>query len=171
MTTSSMSSRPPSLRAGLPLLVLVGLAALASVRGLLHDLHVVESGHPLTLLLVFGPLVVWVAVAVIWSSRPFVSLLVTGLMYGTILGLTHIVLWDVNLAGADQPALGGNLDGVLPPIVEAVLLRGAAFVSSLVLGAALGAVTGLIAWSIRRLPALGRLPLAVRTSPVDDSRR
>jgi hypothetical protein len=155
-----MPAASPTQRFGLPFLVLLGLAAVASVRGLLHDLHVVETGDPVTVVLALVPLLLWVAVAVVWSRRPFLSLLVAGLLHGILLGSIHVALWDVNLAGAGiaSPALGGELAGVLPPPLEAVLLRGAAFTSSLFVGAVLGAVAGLIAWGLRRLPALARLP-------------
>lgn len=159
MTTKPLA-RTRSTRLGLPLLALLGLAVLASLRGVLHDLHLVESGSPLTLVFVIVPLIVWVAVAVVWSSRPFVSLLVAGLLHGLLLGATHLLLWDANLAGAgiDQPALGGALAGVLPPLLEAVLLRVAAFVSSVIVGAVLGSVAGLLAWALRRLPVFAPLP-------------
>jgi hypothetical protein len=147
-------------RLGLPFIAILGLALLASVRGVLHDMHVVETGDPVTVLLALAPLVVWIVVAVIWSRRPFVSLLVAGVVHGVFLAATHLALWDINLSGSgvDEPALGGNLAGVLPPVVEAVLLRLAAALSSVVVGVVLGAVAGLIAGAIRRIPALAALP-------------
>ena len=137
------------------------------MRGILHDLHVTAEGDALNLVLVIVPPLVWVFVAVVWSRRPFVSLLSAGVLYGVLLGLTHLALWDVNLsaAGLPQPALGGNLEGVLPAGAEAVLFRGAALLSSVFVGAALGAVAGVVAWAVRRIPALAALPGAQPTSP------
>lgn len=157
--TTPVPARPRGL--GLPVVVIVGLALLASVRGVLHDLHLTQEGEPFNLVLVVVPPVIWVVVAVIWSRRPFVSLLAAGILHGALLGLTHVVLWDVNLAaaGLPQPSLGGNLEGVLPPLVEAILLRGAVVVSSLAVGLVLGAVAGIVAWAIRRIPGL---PTAAR---------
>jgi hypothetical protein len=146
-------------RLGLPFVVLLSLAALAAVRGVLHDLHVVDSGDLLTPLLAIGPVVVWIAVAVLWSRRPFISLLATGVLYGVLLAATHLILWDINLAGSTQPALGGTLSGVLPPLLEAALLRVAAALSSIGLGLVMGVAAGGIAWALRRIPALRALPI------------
>jgi hypothetical protein len=73
-------------------------------------------------------------------------------VYGVLLAVTHVLLWDLNLqiAGVEPPALGGNLEGVLPGWLEAVLLRGAASLSSLLVGLAVGAATGLVAWLLQR---------------------
>ncbi len=144
---------PRARRLGLPLPVIVLLATLPAVRGVLHDLGVAREDHPLTLALALVPLLVWVVVAVAASTRPFLSLLAAGAGYGILLALVHVVLWDVNLAtsGAAGPRLGGALEGVLAPWLEAVLLRGAAATSSLLVGLAVGAATGLLALGIRRI--------------------
>ncbi|WP_395245717.1 hypothetical protein ACGGZK_07850 [Agromyces sp. MMS24-K17] len=146
------SPRPTNHRLGLPLLAIIGLGALAAVRGVLHDVNVIQEGQLINLAFVFVPLVVWVVVAVAWSTRPFLSLLAAGGVYGVLLGITHIALWDVNIAtsGIEAPALGGNLEGVLAPWLEAVVLRGASAMSSIVVGLVVGALCGLLAWLIRR---------------------
>jgi hypothetical protein len=47
--------------------------------------------------------------------------------------------------------LGGNLEGVLDPGLEAIVFRISAFFSSLVTGTVLGAIVGAIAWMIERV--------------------
>lgn len=148
-----MTPRPPARPLGLPVPVILLLAALPAVRGVLHDVGLTPPGTLLTAALVFVPLLVWVVVAVARSSRPLVSLLAAGAGYGILLSIVHIALWDVNLAasGTAPPRLGGALEGLLPPLVEAVLMRGAAAISSILVGLAAGLVTGLIALAARRI--------------------
>jgi hypothetical protein len=136
---------------GLPLPVVVALAALATIRGVVHDLTTLETVVLLNLTLVVVPLVVWVVVAAVWSSRPFRALLATGVVYGLLLGVVHVMAWNVNLelSGLPEPALGGNLEGVLPPVAEAILFRVAAVLSSVAVGALTGSITGGIAWLLR----------------------
>ena len=67
-----------------------------------------------------------------------------GLAYGLLLALAHQVLWDISW-GDNLPRLHGNLEGKLNPAVEALLLRAAAFISSVVTGLVTGLVFGLIA--------------------------
>ena len=159
MTDSPVA--PRAHRFGLPVLAIYALGALAAARGVLHDLGIIQEGEPLNLVLVVVPLVVWIVVAAVFSTRPFVSLLAAGVVYGVLLALTHIVLWDANItiSGVEPPALGGSLEGVLPGWIEAVLLRGAAALSSIVVGVVVGAATGLVAWGARsvarRLRGLG----------------
>lgn len=144
------SSTSPLRRAlGLPPLVILGLGLLAAVRGVVHDATALEHVPAINLTLVFVPIVVWLVVAVRWATRPFVALLAAGAVYGVALAITHLALWNVTL-GDTTPALGGALEGVLPPIVEAILLRAAAAMSSLLVGLGVGALTGGVAWAIRR---------------------
>ncbi len=50
-----------------------------------------------------------------------------------------------------MPSLGGNLEGVLAPGLESLILRAASIPSSLVTGTVVGAVAGAVAWAIARL--------------------
>jgi hypothetical protein len=137
-------------RLGLPAWLVMALALLAVPRAVLHDLDVVTEGSPVNALLVFGPLVVWVVVAVRLAGNPFLALLAAGGIYGICLGTVHNIFWSRTWAG-DPPRLGGNLEGRLPAGLEELLLRGATTLSSLFTGLAVGAICGLVAWAIRRL--------------------
>ncbi|MEU5856688.1 hypothetical protein [Nocardiopsis dassonvillei] len=135
---------------GLPWTVIALLALLAAPRVILHDLGVIQEGTLVNALFVFVPPLVWVAVAVLARApNPFLTLLAVGLLYGVLLALGHQLLWNTAWEGG-PPRLGGNLGG-LPPLAHAVVIRGFAVVSSLLTGAAVGAVTGLVAWGIGRL--------------------
>jgi hypothetical protein len=130
--------------------VLIGLALLAVPRVVLHDLGVIEEGTPVNALFVFVPAVCWVVAVLVWRPpRPFLTVLVIGVIYGVFLAATHQVLWDVALGGA-TPTLGGNLRD-LDPGVQTVLLRAVAAVSSLLTGAVTGAVSGAVAAGLCRL--------------------
>ena len=50
-----------------------------------------------------------------------------------------------------MPSLGGNLEGVLAPGVEAAVFRVSAFFSSLVTGTIVGAIAGAVAVAIEHL--------------------
>ena len=67
-----------------------------------------------------------------------------------MLAVVHQVFWGAAFGG-NLPSLGGNLEGVLAPGVEAAVFRVSAFFSSLVTGTMVGAVTGAVAWAIERL--------------------
>ncbi|BCJ73600.1 hypothetical protein CS0771_31440 [Catellatospora sp. IY07-71] len=124
--------------------VLVGLAVLAAPRVVLHDLDLVQEGTFVNALLVFVPLVCWIA-AVLWRRppRPFLTLVVVGAIYGVFLATGHQLLWSASFDGAG-PGLGGNLAEV-DPAVQEVMLRTAAVLSSLVTGVVVGVVTGAVA--------------------------
>lgn len=143
---------PRSRGLGLPVWAIGLLALLAVPRVVAHDLNLV--GPVVNGLLVFVPLVVWIVVA-LWRRvpNPLLTLLAVGVAYGVLLAVTHQVLWTQSFAG-DPPRLGGNLEGVLFPAAEAVLLRGFAVVSSLFTGVLVGAATGAVAWLLSRLPGL-----------------
>ncbi|GAA1772027.1 hypothetical protein [Streptomonospora arabica] len=127
----------------------LGLAALGLPRAVAHDLDLVGPG--VNTVLVFAPMVVWVAVAVLGRlPRPVLALLAVGAVYGLLLGAAHQVLWTHSFAG-QPPELGGSLAGVLPPAVESAVVRTAAFVSSVVTGVLVGAVSGAAAWLLSRL--------------------
>ncbi|MCV2489868.1 hypothetical protein OF117_10890 [Geodermatophilus sp. YIM 151500] len=134
--------------------VLVGLAALAAPRVVLHDLGVIEEGSVVNGLFVFVPPVCWIAV-VLWKRppRPFATVVVIGVLYGVFLAVGHQVLWAAAFAG-DPPVLGGNLAGI-DPATQEVVLRTAAVLSSLVTGALVGVVTAVVTTALRR--ALRRL--------------
>ena len=143
-----MTQRPH--RLGLPAWLIVALGLLAAPRAVLHDLDVVSEGSPINLLLVFGPLVIWVIVAVRSAAHPFLALLAAGGVYGICLALVHNIFWSSTWAG-DPPRLGGNLEGRLPPGAEELLMRGATTLSSLFTGLAVGTICGVAAWAITRL--------------------
>ncbi|WP_235520757.1 hypothetical protein [Cellulomonas sp. Leaf395] len=134
---------------GLPFLAVIGLAALGLPRVVLHDLGVLTGSSVAAFLLAVGPLVAWVLVAIRPTvRRPFLALLATGALHGLLLAATHQVLWTQAFDGA-APRLGDNLADV-DPAVQDVVLRGAAVMSGLHTGIALGAVTGLVAWLVVR---------------------
>src|SRR5918995_5042027 len=127
---------------GLSLPMVILLAAIAAIRVPLHDLGIVQEGSAAAWLLVFVPLAIWVAVAL--RSRvpnPLLTLTVVGFAYAVMLAVVHQLFWG-SAFGGDPPSLGGNLEGVLAPGVEAAVFRVFAFFSSLVTGTLVGAVTG-----------------------------
>ena len=138
-------------RLGLSLPVIVLLAAIAAIRVPLHDLGIVEEGSVLAGLLVFVPLAVWVIVAL--RSRvpnPLLTLTVVGFAYAVMLAVVHQLFWG-SAFGGGPPSLGGNLEGVLAPGVEAAVFRVSAFFSSLMTGTMVGAAAGAVAWATARL--------------------
>lgn len=135
-------------RLGLPPLVIILLALLGVPRVVAHDLGPV-GGVP-NALLVFVPIAVWLGV-VVWrqAPRPFPTLLVIGVTYGVFVGLTHQLLWP--WAFESPPRLGGNLAGTLSPAAESMVLRLFAFGSSVLTGAGVGALVGVVGWGALRL--------------------
>ena len=127
------------------------LAAIAALRVPLHDLGIVPEGSVVAGLLVFVPLAIWLVV-VLWRRvpNPFLVLTTIGLVYGVMLAVIHQLLWVAAFDGS-PPSLGGNLEGGLAPGLEALIVRGFAFLSSLVTGTFVGAVVGVVAWTIERL--------------------
>lgn len=137
-------------RLGLSLPTVVGLALLAVPRVVTHDLGLVGPHSLPNALLALVPPAVWLAV-VLWRRppNPFLTLLAVGAVYGVLLAVGHQLMWDATWGG-EPPALGGTLRGALDPTVEAGLLRGAAFASSLVTGTLVGALVGGAAWALER---------------------
>jgi hypothetical protein len=135
---------------GFPWPVLVGLAALAAPRVILHDLGVVMEGSFVNGLLVFLPSLCWI-VAVLWRrpAHPFLTVLVIGAFYGVFLAAGHQLLWDTAFDG-DTLTLGGNLVD-LDPATQRGILRTAAAVSSLLTGTVVGAITGVVAALLCRI--------------------
>ena len=137
-------------RLGLPGWLIVVLGLLAVPRAVLHDLDAVAEGSLVNGLLVFGPPVLWVIVAVLLAGKPFLALLAAGGVYGSGLAAVHTIFWSRTWSG-DPPRLGGALEGRLPGGSEEILMRGATALSSLVTGLAVGIVCGVTAWAITRL--------------------
>jgi hypothetical protein len=107
-------------------------------------------------LLVFVPLVIWLTVVLARRvPNPFLTLVVIGFAYGVMLAIGHQKLWVAAWDG-NSPSLGGNLEGVLVPGLEAVVFRMSAFFSSLMTGTLVGAVVGLVAWAIERAAVMTR---------------
>ncbi|MBF6209504.1 hypothetical protein IU433_05960 [Nocardia puris] len=138
----------PARRLGVSPAVVGILASLGVPRVIAHDLDLV--GPAVNAVLVFAPIAVWIGY-VLWRRvpNPFLTLLAVGVVYGTLLALTHQILWDA--AFEDPPRLGGNLEGRLSPGAEEVALRVFSVGSSLVTGLLLGAITGAFAWGLARV--------------------
>jgi hypothetical protein len=135
-------------RLGLGWPAIVGLALLGVPRVVAHDLGPVD--RVTNALLVFVPVVVWLVVVVRRRvPNPLLTLLAVGLAYGVLLGVTHQVLWAWALD--EPPRLGGALAGALAPGAEQLVLRAAAFASSVVTGLVVGAVVGAAGWLAARL--------------------
>jgi hypothetical protein len=131
--------------------VVILLAALAAIRVPLHDLGIVSEGSVVAGLLVFVPLAIWLIVVLRRRvPNPSLALVVVGFAYGVMLAAVHQLLWGAAYGGS-PPSLGGNLEGVLAPGLEAVVFRTSAFLSSIVTGTILGAVVGAVAWTIERV--------------------
>jgi hypothetical protein len=135
------------MKLGMPIWLIATLALLAVPRVVLHDLDIIHEGTAVNALLVFAPLLVWLIVAVAGSTNPFLSLLATGLVYGLCLALAHNVFWSRSV-GDDPPRLGGNAADRLPAVGEELVFRGAATVSSLFTGVAVGTLCGAVAWAV-----------------------
>lgn len=153
MIRTENTPRGPYLRRelGLSTPAIVLLAAIAAIRVPLHDLGIVQEGDVLAPLLVFAPLALWVVVALRRRvPNPILALTAVGLAYGVMLAVVHQLFWGSAFGGA-PPSFGGNLEGVLAPGLESLILRAASIPSSLVTGTMLGALTGAVAWAIERL--------------------
>jgi hypothetical protein len=136
---------------GLSVSAIILLAAIAAIRVPLHDLGIVQEGSVAAGLLVFVPLAIWLVVVLQQRvPNPFLALTVVGVAYGVMLAVVHQLLWVAAFDG-NPPSLGGNLEGVLDPGLEAVVFRVSAFFSSLATGTVLGAFVGAVAWVIERL--------------------
>lgn len=158
---SDLHPSPPARRGiGLPILAVVTLVVLAVPRIITHDLGLVAPGSLGNALLALVPLAGWVIVDAIWSTRPLVSLIVTGGLYGVALAVVHDLTW-VAVFGDAPPRLGGNLEGAFSPAVEELLMRGAIVGSGLLTGLVTGVACGLIAWAAQATArtAGARLPL------------
>lgn len=143
-TAPAASARTTRSPLGLSLLAILGLALLGAPRVILHDLGVLQPGSLVNLLLVFVPVLAWIAVAVAAQvPRPFLTLLAIGACYGVLLALGHHLLWGAAFPGGG-PSLGGTLSD-LDPALQAIVFRLAAVISSLFTGVAIGVLCGLVA--------------------------
>jgi hypothetical protein len=132
-----------------PLIIL--LAAIAAIRVPLHNLGILPEGGVLAGLLVFVPPAIWLVVVLQQRvPNPFLALTAVGVVYVVMLAVVHQLFWAAAFGG-NQPNLGGNLEGVLGPGLEAVVFRTSAFFSSLAIGTVLGTIVGAVAWVIERL--------------------
>lgn len=149
----SSSSSPPEAAAsslGLRWYTVLLLALLAVPRVIVHDLALVPPGSLLNALLAVLPPVIWVFVVLLRRvPRPLLSLLTVGAVYGVLLALGHQLLWEQAFDGG-PPQLGGRLQD-LPPAAQALIMRGAAVISSLFTGVALGIVAGAVAAGLQSL--------------------
>ena len=140
---ATAAAAPTQQRAlGLPILALLGLAALGIPRVILHDLHLIEEGSPVTWILSLLPVAVWITVAVLKRvPHPFLTVLMIGVFYGVMLVITHQLLWESAFDGRTIAVGDGPIAALVPRI--------AAVPSGLFTGAVVGAIGGLIAAGIQ----------------------
>jgi hypothetical protein len=144
-------------RLGLPLVAIIGLALLAAPRVILNDLDIIHEGTAINALFVFLPPAVWIVVALAARvPNPFITILVIGVCYGILLALGHQLMWGVAFAD-NPPQLGGNLAG-LDLAIQSAIVRSFAALSSLVTGAIVGAIAGLVAWGLAAVTRRARQP-------------
>ena len=146
MPNKKKSNRSELLKFDLPFVAIVLLALLAVPRVVVHDLHILPLDSTLYKFLAVAPFAAWLAVAIFRKNRrPIHDFMYLGLVFGVLLAVTHQLTWDASW-GENLPRLHGNLEGRLNPVVEGLLLRAAAFVSSLFTGALLGVGVAFVAW-------------------------
>lgn len=137
-------------RLGLSLPAMGALALLAVPRAVLHDLGEIEQGSLVNFLLAVSPPVVWVVVVLARRvADPLRTLLAVGAIFGVMLAITHQLLWS-QAWGDDPPALGDQLEGVLPEAVEAIAMRVFAVGSSIMTGILMGVLSGVVAAILNR---------------------
>ncbi len=147
---------------GLGVRALIGLAALALPRAVLLDLHLIEEDGALSWFLALGPVGVWVVAAVLARvPNPFLTLLAVGAVHGTMLVITHQLLWEPAFRGS-PPAVGVGPAATLVPRIAAVP-------SGLFTGAMIGAIGGLLAGGLQSLT--GRRPAEPTSGPDGGARR
>jgi hypothetical protein len=153
MNLGDRSDIRPRHRLGLPIWQVVALAALAMPRVFLHDAGVTVP-WPVQALLVLGPPLAWLTVAVVRRiPAPLGTLLVVGGLYGVGLAVAHNVFWS-GVYGDRPPELGGNLAGRFSPDTQELVFRIATSVSSLLTGLVVGLISGLLVLLVRRLSGL-----------------
>lgn len=128
-----------------PLWLILLLAALTVPRAVVHDLRLLPFDTIFYSALAIIPWIIWLLIALFWKTKkPLLDFVMIGLTYGLLLALAHQILWDASW-GDNLPRLHGNLEGKLDPTVESLLLRTAAFISSVITGLVTGLAFGLIA--------------------------
>lgn len=144
-----MSAPTQQVRLGWPWVV--GLALLGIPRVVAHDLDLVAPGSLVNFALAVGPPVAWILVVLLARvPKPFMALLVIGIVYGVLLAVAHQLMWTHAWDG-HPPGLGGRLDDILPTGAESIVVRSSAFLSSVATGVLVGAVAGLVGWLIDRM--------------------
>ncbi|UUI03513.1 hypothetical protein NP439_02110 [Oceanobacillus jeddahense] len=127
---------------GVPVLTLIVLSLLGVPRVILHDLSIIEEGSVVNSILVFAPIIIWIAYIVLKNvNKPFLSLLLIGFFYGIFLAIVHQILWNVAMDTSIQ--LGGNFSN-LPQAVSNIIVRTFAFFSGVTTGIVVGAITGAV---------------------------
>ena len=131
---------------------------LALPRVIVHDLHLFPFDSIEYKILTIVPFATWALYALFGKSkRPIYDFLILGTLFGLMLAITHQLTWDASW-GSNPPHLQGNLEAKLDPMIESLLLRSAAFMSSIFTGIAFGGTCSLVAlasfnvWSRRRKP-------------------
>jgi hypothetical protein len=146
--TDTSVNEPIHLRTELPWTMIIGLAILGVPRVVLHDLRLADGLLIPGLLAVVPPLV-WVVVLDRRRVRqPLWAGVSIGAVFGLMLATTHQLLWSDAFAG-EPPRLEGNLRTLEPGVAELVLRIGA-FISSIVVGLAIGLACGVIVWALDR---------------------
>lgn len=131
-----------------PLAILLGL--LAAPRVILHDLDAIDGGTFVNFVLAVGPAVIWLIVLIkLRTPEPIKDGLRLGVVNALVLILVHQALWT-RAYDDDPPRLGDRLADV-PDIVHDVVTRGAAGISSLVIGLVIGLIVGVLAMVALRL--------------------
>lgn len=135
------------------------LAILGLPRVVVHDLHLFDLESIPYKILAIVPFVTWGLYALFGKSkRPIYDFMLLGLIFGLMLAVTHQLTWDASW-GSNPPQLHGNLEDTFDPMIESVLLRSAAFISSILSGMMFGGVCALVAlasfnaaWSQKHKP-------------------
>lgn len=130
------------LKTDLPFVAVLILALLAVPRVIIHDLHLADLNSVPYKVLATVPFLIWLGVAILRKSRsPMKDFLVLGVVFGSLLAITHQLLWDSALTTATV-----NMSIDLDPSVEQAVLRTAAVISSLLTGVTVGGFFGFVAW-------------------------
>ncbi len=78
---------------GMPKIMLMALAVMVIPRVVANDLQLLPAESPLYLVLVNGPYLVYLAVALFRKNeRPFYDFIVLGALIGLIIGVTHLII-------------------------------------------------------------------------------
>lgn len=133
--------------------LMLGLVALGVPRTVLEDLGIVSpEGSPLYYVLALVPFAVWLAVAILRRSRrPFLDLLVLGVLYGLSLLVVHQLLWNVGpAAGHHRPQGAVAFAAGFPAGWHELALRTYTSGIAMMIGAGTGLVAAVTAWCAQR---------------------